>query len=73
MTDRIRDMLFERRHGIHRSTARKPRRIARFCDGRLLTGHASMHRTPEARKWRTQLRLMRARAELGRGKEPGNA
>lgn len=40
-----------------------PRRICLFMDGRLLTGHASQHRTPEARKWRTQLRLIKQRQQ----------
>lgn len=62
MTERIRTVLWERRHSIHTTIKRRPRRICRLCDGRLLTGHASQHRTPEARKWRTQLRLIRARS-----------
>jgi hypothetical protein len=57
----LRDRLWEKRHSIHR-TGRKPRRIVLFHDGKLYTGHASQHRTPEARKWRTQLRIIRQRA-----------
>lgn len=55
------DRLFDRRHSIHCANKRKPRRICVLHDGRLLTGHASQHRTPEARKWRTQLRLISQR------------
>jgi hypothetical protein len=35
----------------------KPKRIARFIDGHLYTGHASLHLTPQSRRWRTYLRL----------------
>ena len=56
-----RDRLAERRGGL-RPTG-KPRRIARQCatTGRLLTGHASQHKTKQARLWRLRLRLRRAR------------
>jgi hypothetical protein len=35
----------------------RPRRIARFVDGRMLTGTASLHRTPQSRRWRLFWRL----------------
>jgi hypothetical protein len=31
----------------------RARRIARFIDGRLVAGTASLHRTPQSRRWRT--------------------
>lgn len=69
MSDRIRDMLFERRHR-HLPGHRAPcRPYCRLEGGRLIVGVQSAHRTSAARKWRTQLRLIRARAaaEIGRG------
>ena len=38
----------------------KPKKIAMFVDGKLLTGHASLHRTPQSRRWRTYLRLKKS-------------
>ena len=35
----------------------KPRKIAYFEGGRLLTGTASLHRTPQSRRWRLFWRL----------------
>ena len=35
----------------------KPRKIARFVNGRLLTGTASLHRTEQSRRWRLFWRL----------------
>lgn len=35
----------------------KPRKIARFVDGRLLTGTDSLHRTVQSRRWRLFWRL----------------
>ena len=35
----------------------KPKRFARVCEGRLLTGSKSLHRTPQARRWRLFWRL----------------
>jgi hypothetical protein len=29
----------------------KPRKIAKFIDGHLHTGTASLHRTPQSRRW----------------------
>lgn len=37
------------------------RRIARFIDGRLLTGHATQHRHHIARRWRTFWRIKKVR------------
>ena len=76
MTERLRDMLFERRHR-HLPGNRAPRRAYCRLDGwRLIVGVQSAHRTNAARKWRTQLRLIRARAAAaalrGNSKEPGN-
>lgn len=34
-----------------------PRKIARFRDGHLHTGTASLHRTPQSRRWRLFWRL----------------
>ncbi len=68
MSERIRDMLFERRH--RHLPGHAPRRAYCRLDGwRLIVGVQSAHRTSAARKWRTQLRLIRARAaaEIGRG------
>lgn len=53
----------------------KPKRIARWWvdqrtgRGRLLTGHASKHRHPAARRWRTVLRLKRRVATWFRRRE----
>ncbi len=58
----LRERLWNRRHSIHMTNRRKPRRICILHEGCLFTGHASQHLTPEARKWRTQLRLIRQRA-----------
>lgn len=55
--------------------AGKPKRIARWWvdertgRGRLLTGHASKHRTRAARRWRTVLRLKRLVATWYRRRE----
>jgi hypothetical protein len=68
MSERIRDMLFERRH--RHLPGHAPRRAYCRLDGwRLIVGVQSAHRTNAARKLRTQLRLIRARAaaEIGRG------
>jgi hypothetical protein len=35
----------------------KPRKIARFVDGKLLTGTASLHKTPQSRRWNLFWRL----------------
>lgn len=35
----------------------KPKRSARFCEGRLLIGTKSLHRTPQSRRWRLFWRL----------------
>ena len=51
-----RELLAERRGGL-RPTAQRPTRIARFHEGRLLRGTATMHRTKQARLWRCRLRL----------------
>jgi hypothetical protein len=61
-----RERLAEMRWSLHRRGAPKrlpPRRIAMqdVATGRLLQGHASQHLTPEARRWRTMLRLRRQR------------
>lgn len=42
----------------------KPKRIARFIDGHLYTGHASLHLTPQSRRWRTYLRLKTFKQEV---------
>ena len=51
--------LFERRHAV--PSTGKPKRVALFDGVRLRTGQASPHKTPGARRWRTQLRLMHSR------------
>ena len=74
MTERIRDMLFERRH--RHLPGQAPRRAYCRLEGwSLIVGVQSAHRTNAARKWRTQLRLIRARAaaEGGRGMGDSNA
>ncbi len=55
--DRCRDLLLERRMALHQHEL--TRRIARFDPERrrLLTGHATQHRSPGARRWRLRLRL----------------
>jgi hypothetical protein len=57
----IRDRLRERRLNAARGKMGKPRRICMrdVETGRLLTGHASQHRTKGARRWRTLLRIKR--------------
>lgn len=65
----LRERLFDKRHSIHTTRKLRPRRIARLWEGRLLIGTASEHRTPEARKWRTQLRLIRQRSTAGEWKQ----
>ncbi len=35
----------------------KPKRTAKFVDGKLLTGTASLHRTPQSRRWQLFWRL----------------
>lgn len=35
----------------------KPKKIGYFTEGRFSIGHASLHRTPQSRRWRTYLRL----------------
>ncbi len=44
----------------------KPKKIAMFVDGKLLTGHASLHRTPQSRRWRTYLRLKKVMKQLNK-------
>ena len=68
----MRDRLWGRRHNIHTTVSRKPRRICRLHEGRLLQGHASQHRMPEARQWRTQLRLIRQRANSAQPSQEPN-
>lgn len=46
-----------RLNGLHDPNPKR-RRICIFIDGRLLTGHASGHRTKHARRWRTVIRIM---------------
>lgn len=42
----------------------KPRKIARFVNGKLLTGTASLHRTEQSRRWRLFWRL-KSNREVG--------
>lgn len=46
---------------ILRQETKLPNRIARFEQGRLLTGTASLHRTEVSRRWRLFWRLKAAR------------
>jgi hypothetical protein len=66
--DTLRARLAEFRWGLRRRGAppvAAPRRIAMVYEGRLLSGQDTQHRTAEARRWRTVLRLRRQRAPGG--------
>lgn len=56
----IRELLAEARWGLARTNAPpriEPRAFCMVMDGRLHRGTDTLHRTPEARRWRTMLRL----------------
>lgn len=40
----------------------KPKRFAQLVNGRFLSGTASLHRTPQSRRWRTFWRLKSRRS-----------
>jgi hypothetical protein len=61
MTERVRDLLWDKRHrSLQHGT--KPKRFAVFRNGHLYVGTESLHRTASARKFRLQLRLIRQHA-----------
>jgi hypothetical protein len=59
-----RERLASMRWSLQRCGAPAPapiRRIALLVDGHVRAGQDTQHRTPEARRWRTMLRLRRQR------------
>jgi hypothetical protein len=62
----VRERLAEMRWSLRRRGAPPRPPVFLFCTrdvdtGRVLTGHKSQSKTPEARRWRTMLRLRRRR------------
>lgn len=56
----VRERLAEMRWDLRRRGAPPPTSSRTFCkviDGRLRIGSDTLHRTPEARRWRTVLRM----------------
>jgi hypothetical protein len=62
--DPIRERLAERRWGLRPALRETPRAFCMLIDGKLMRGTDTLHRTAEARRWRTVLRLRRARKGL---------
>ena len=59
----IRERLAEMRWGIRQGRQRVPGVFCMFDGVRLIRGSETLHRTPEARRWRTVLR-MKGRRQL---------